>query len=408
MDKFIVKPIRQKIKKKSANLKRKKNEGAEHKLENFYKNTKETTIQKPNNYSPLWVLVVLVSILCGLLGNLLYNLLFKQESPMADGQKIIIERQEKITVTNEERLHQLSQNINPVIINFYNNSKNVNGPFYQNNYSFGSGFVLTSDGWLVTSQGVMNKIKGKNYVILTADYKVYKVEKILKDTVSRAVFVKIKAKNLAVPKLGALDKLKSGQKVYAFIAAYPEPKIASLHLADLHASSLDDVVASTEQFSHFISSREGYDPSLIGSPIVNLAGEIVAIIDSPRNAIPLDYLLVAINDLNKKNKVERASLGVHYIDLAKYPRVDPKTGKMRNKGALLSNFKNLLAVEKGSVADTAGLMVGDIILNVEDEPINGRKNLTAIIQAYQHGQTLKLTVLRNGKEKTFKIKLNKL
>jgi serine protease Do len=380
---------------------------AEEKLDDFY-NESTPKIEKPQKNRVMWGMVILISILFGFGSAMLYSYLFNNDSVVVNGnEKIIYEKQEDVTVTAEERLHEISKDLNPVLVNFYDNSSDVSGPFYQDIYSFGSGFILTSDGWIVTTQKVIENIGDKDYVILTSDFKVYEVETILEDPISQVVFVKIDAKNLSVAKMGSISKANSGQKVFGFISGYPEPKIASLHLADLTSSSLEDVVASTEKFSHFVSAREGFDPSLIGSPIVNMAGEILAIVSDERFAIASEYLDTAISDLSG-SEIDRVNFGVHYINLAKYPRVDLSSGEMRNKGALLSGYNNLTAVVKGSPASNAGLLVGDIIVSVEDEIVNGRKTLAQIIQAYDPGDSLKITLIRDGKEKAVEIILGKL
>ena len=405
MKKFTTKSIKINTNKKVSSP---ENEQAEEKLEDFYENTKKPLIEKPINNNGIWVLVILVSILFGFGSSFLYSFMFNPEIEVNGNQKVIIEKQEDVTVTSEERLEELIEIINPIIVNFYDNSKAVSGPFYQDIYSLGNGFILTSDGWIMTTQEVMDKIGDKDYVILTADYKTYEVEKVLKDPISPVVFVKIKANDLTVAKLASIDTALSGQKVYGFIANYPEAKMASLHLADLQATTMEDVVASTEKLNHFISAREGYDLSLVGAPIINLSGEVLAIISNQQLAVPMDYLKTAISDLARKDKIDRARLGVNYINLAKYPKVNTETGIMRDEGALLSGFRDETAVEKGSPADDAGLRVGDIILMVEGELVNSRRTLTQMIQDYEAGETLKLTVLQNGKERAIEVELGKV
>jgi len=97
-----------------------------------------------------------------------------------------------------------------------------------------------------------------------------------------------------------------------------------------------------------------------------------------------------------------------YIDLSKYPKVDVASGVMIDQGALLSGFQNMTAVEKSSPADVAGLKVGDIITYVEDEMVNGKKTLTQIIQDYDPGARLKLTVSRAGKDIPLEVELGKV
>lgn len=398
--KFTTKPIRNPKKADSDKTE------AEEEIVDFYKQNKNLPeIQKPVYHRGIWVVIILLSILFGFSSSFAYDYFFTSNNIIPGEQKVYIEKQEDVTVTSEERLGEIQEQINPVIVNFYDNSDSVNGPFYQDIYSFGTGFILTSDGWIVTTQAVLDKIKDKNYIILTADYKIYTTEKILTDPATPVVFVKIKASDLPVAKLGDVTDLSPGQKTYSFLASYPHPRVASLHLADLQATTLEDVVASSEKISHYLTCREGYNSSLIGSPIVNLAGEIIAVINNNSIATPVSYLNTIIRNLGKQEKITRTKLGVHYINLAKYPKIDPTTGDMRDKGAFLSGFKNLTAVTKNSPADRAGLQVGDIILRVEDELVNGRKTLAQMIQEYEPDQTLKLIILRNNKEKVIEVEL---
>jgi len=376
-------------------------------FDEFYNNQKQIIIKPHGGYSR-WILIILVTIFFSFITIFTYDIFLKTEMPTNSEQQVIIERQEDITIIADERLTQLEEQINPIIVNFYLKPNDSSGSFYQDIYSFGSGFILTSDGWLVTTQSVMDKIDKENYIILTHNYEIYETEKIVYDPISPLVFIKIKATNLPVAKFGKITESFSGQNVFGFIASYPKAKNATLHLADLQASTLDDVVASTEEFSHFVSCREGYDVSLIGAPIINMAGEVIAIINNSQTAIPIDYFTKIINNLGKTGTIDRVYFGINYINLSKYPKIDTTSQEILDRGALLSGYKNLLAVEKLSPADKAGLQVGDIILMVEDETVNGHKTLTAIIQDYDSNKTLKLTILRDGKEKVIEIALEKL
>ena len=400
---FTVKPIN--LPNKGAKEKM-SSEKTNAKLDKIY-NQLPPEIIKPNSQGGKWLLIILVAMLFSLITMMAYNYFINSIKTPTEQQKVVIEHQEEVTVTVDERLSQLEKNITPAIVNFYSQPDETSGPFYQDNYSYGSGFILTSDGWIVTSQSVLDKIGENKYLILTSDYKIYQAEKTLTDSISPIVFVKIKASNLPVAKLGDVNNLISGQKLYGFIASYPQIKLASLHLADLKKTILPDVVASTEQISHFISVREGYDNSLLGAPVVNLAGEIIAVVNDNKTATPINLLTTVIKNL-KQGKIIRPKFGVHYIDLAKYPRLNLKTRKFLNQGALLSGFKNLTAVEKNSAADKAGLKIGDIITQIENEPLNGSKTLTQIIQEYEAGQTIKLVILRAGKEISMEVKLEEI
>jgi S1-C subfamily serine protease len=402
--KFTSKPIKSSAKKNEH--KASVDEDALEKLDIYYRQNFD--IIKPNKKGFLWTLVVLVAALFGLASALAYQMFFLPRAPLANpAQKVVIEHQENVTVTSQERLVDLAKKINPSIVAFYPVKGLSSGPFYQDQARLGSGFILTSDGWLVTTQKVIGDLKLDQFFILTADYQLYKPDKIINDSLSPLVFVHIKAENLTVAELAQRENYRSGQKVFGVLSSYPSAKFASLHLADLQASVLDDVVASTEKYSHFISCREGYDLTLVGAPLVDLSGKVIALINDSRTAIPTDYLSNLISQLGRRKSLVRAYFGVRYIDLAKYPQIKLKQQTLIGRGALLSGYKNLTAVDKNSPAAKAGLRVGDIILSVEDERLNGRKTLTQIIQEYNPGDTLKMTILHAGKEKTVEVKLGK-
>ncbi len=402
--KFTSKPISEPTSKKA----RQSNNEALEKLDVYYR--QDLDIVKPDKKGFLWLLVILLSALFGLAAALVYNIfLVPQPVNNLDQQrKVVIEHQENVTVTSEERLAQLTENISPSIVNFYSRASLSSGPFYQDSASLGTGFILTSDGWLVTTKNIIKQTELEQIIVLTSDYRAYSIKKVVFDPLTPLVFVRIQADNLPAVKLGSIQKHFSGQKVFGAIASYPHPKLASLHLADIYHSTLEDVVASTEEFSHFVACREGYDPSLIGAPLVNLSGEVIAIINDTSNAVPVDYFKHLIDKISRADSLTRTYLGVHYINLAKYPKINPTSGELLKRGALLSGYKNLTAVIKNSPAAQAGLKVGDIILSVEDELVNGHKTLTQIIQEYSPGDVVKMTILRAGQEQKVEVELGSL
>jgi S1-C subfamily serine protease len=123
--------------------------------------------------------------------------------------------------------------------------------------------------------------------------------------------------------------------------------------------------------------------------------------------VPAEYLRTVLDDLLKKNKIERTSLGVNYINLGTHPKIDLQSGEMVSRGAILSGYKNMTAIVKGSQAEKAGLKLGDIIVAVEEDTIGAGESLSEIIQNYDSGQKIKLTIVRDGEEKVIEVVLGK-
>jgi len=365
-------------------------------------------LEKPKSGLSVVTLAVILAIFASLTAVFAYEGFFRETIVMdKTGQNIIVDKQENITVTTEERIKELGESASKSVVSFYQKPTGAGSNFYEDSETLGSGVILTNDGWLMTSKGLMNKIGTDEYIILVSNAKIYEAKSVINDPGSDLVFIKIEAKDLPVTKIGEAMKLSSGQTVYGFIANYPNAKLASLHIASVTNNNQENIVESTEKMSVAVFCREGYDPSLIGAPIINLAGEVVAMINNGSEAIPAEYLRTVLDDLLKKNKIERTNLGVNYINLSSHPKINLTTGELLNKGALLSGYKNMTAIVKGSPAEKAGLKLGDIIVAIEDDMIGVEKSLGEIIQNYDPGQKIKITFIRDGQNKTVEVTLGK-
>ena len=364
-------------------------------------------LEQPKNHYGLVVLSCLLATILSLTAVFIYEGFFKKTAADdKNGQKIIIDKQENITVTAEERINDLGETASQAVVNFYKKPTDAGGYFYEESEAFGSGVILTSDGWLITTKGLLEKIGGEKYIVLTANLSAHEPKSVLQDPGSDLVFIKIEAKDLPVAKLGETNKLSSGQEVFGFIASCPKSKLASLHIAKIGTGASETIVESTEELSTAVFCREGYDASLFGAPVINLAGETVALVHNQSEAVPIDYAKPILENILKKNEIERAYLGVGYISLSAHPKINLKTGELLGRGALLSGYKNKTAVAKGSPAEKAGFKSGDIILAVEDESV-GLKTLGEIIQTYKPGQKIKITAIRDEKERVLEAILGK-
>lgn len=364
-------------------------------------------LEQPKSHYGLVIVSCVLATVLSLTAVFVYEGFFKETATTdKNGQKIIVDKQENITVMAEERIASLGETASQPVVNFYKKPTEASGYFYDEGETFGSGVILTSDGWLMTTKGLLEKIGAEKYIILIGNLGAHEPKTVLKDPGSDLVFIKIETKDLPVAKLGETNKLSSGQEVFGFIASYPKAKLASLHIAKIGTGISDTIVESTEKMSTAVFCREGYDVSLFGAPIINLAGETVALINNQNEAVPIDQAKPILENILKKNEVERAYLGVSYISLPSHPKIDLKTGELLGRGALLSGYKNKTAVAKGSPGEKAGLKSGDIILSVEDESV-GIKTLGEIIQTYRPGQKIKITLTRDGKERMVEVILSK-
>jgi len=271
----------------------------------------------------------------------------------------------------------------------------------------GSGFIISSDGLILTSQHVVADPKASYTVILEPDKK-YQAKVLARDPITDIAILKIKAKNLPCLELGDSNKIELGQTVIAVGNA----------LGEFHDTVSTGVVSGLSRYitaysglSHqparlrgLIQTDAAINPGNSGGPLVNLEGKVIgvntAMVMGAQNigfAIPINYAKKDLEEVKKYGKLRRPFLGVRYILLNK--EIAERNKLPVDYGVLVVR-ENLgeSAVVPGSAAEKAGLQEYDIILKVNGEKITEKNSLADILQKSEIGQTIKLKVLR-GKEK---------
>ena len=296
------------------------------------------------------------------------------------------------------------ENIQPVTVRFYNYKKSGNRleNIYLDDQSLGGGFILTSDGWLVTNQNVITDPK-KPYSVQIGN-KVYEVNTIFADTLTEVILVKIDANNLPVADLGSSNSLISSQTVLlsALGGNVVRTTVKNLNYADINSST--DLIQSSENYYRYVLLDGSFDKIYLGSPIVGLSGKIIGLLlSSDGLVLPIDNLANVMKSIVQKGEVERSFLGVNYLDLQLVPNFDVNT----TKGAYLISGSRP-AVIPDSPASKVGLKAGDIIIKVESDEVNEKNSLTRLIQDYQIGADIQLTIIRDGAEQKVNVVLEKL
>ncbi|MBU1179680.1 S1C family serine protease [Patescibacteria group bacterium] len=269
---------------------------------------------------------------------------------------------------------------------------------------FGYGFVLTSDGWIVTTKSVIDGW-GTGSLAVSIKDKMYDVKSKVYDSWTDIVFLKIDADNLPVTKLGDSSGLALGDIVFtgsrknnfwfSFVNTtntYSENKNKS------------DLILSSEEFGKVLKLQDEIPEYLDGGLVSNRKGEVVGVVVANQNenyVLPINYFKGIVSGVLKNKIVDRPYLGVNYIDLsfALGNDLPDNTGAYVYGGGLLSS------VVSGSPAYKAGVRIGDMILSVDDESVGEYKNLAEIISEYQAGDEITLKILRAGKEDEVRVKL---
>ncbi|KKR31156.1 MAG: putative serine protease do-like protein [Candidatus Falkowbacteria bacterium GW2011_GWF2_39_8] len=279
----------------------------------------------------------------------------------------------------------------------------------------GSGFIITSDGFIVTNKHVVTD-ETASYTVLRGEKK-YQAKVLARDNVSDLAILKIEANNLPTVELGESSNLKVGQTVIAIGNALGEfsNSVSKGIISGLSRSVLADGEGGSEQLVGVIQTDASINPGNSGGPLLNISGQVIGINTAVAQgaqgigfAIPIDEVKSAINSVKQSGRIIRPWLGVRYQIINK-ALSDAKQLPM-DYGALIVQGATStdVAVIPGSPADRAGLKANDIIYEVNGVRIDEKNSLVTEINKYKIGEEVTLKVLSNGQRKDVKIKLEEM
>ena len=266
--------------------------------------------------------------------------------------------------------------------------------------SLGSGFIIDKDGYIVTNNHV---IAGADEIKVKLNSgKEYDAKIIGRDPSTDIALIKIKAdENYSVATFGDSDSLKVGQWVVAIGSPF-----GLEHTVTAGIVSAKGRVIGSGPYDDFIQTDASINPGNSGGPLIDMKGQVVgintAIIAGGNGigfAIPVNMAKGVIRQLKKEGKVTRGWLGVGIQDIS--DEMAEYYGIKSKEGVLVSQ------VFPGDPADKAGIRTKDIIFAVNGKKIETGRELTRIIAAFHVGEMVKISVLRDGKEKTFNVKIAK-
>ncbi|MFA6215608.1 MAG: PDZ domain-containing protein [Patescibacteria group bacterium] len=271
-----------------------------------------------------------------------------------------------------------------------------------------NGFILTSDGWLVSYAKNLAGLKPQQLAVVY-NAKTFAAEKIVSDATTGVSFIKIAATNLPVATLGDSDELVLGQLVLA-VNNSTEATVGNVKNNNYRLlAAANNFLISSEQYQKLISLSGDFGNGYLGSPVLNLGGEVIGVVkevDSEKGitaAIPINQFRSIVLDVLKNNPIKRPFLGINYLDLAWTFGLDPAVTQNLNQGALV--YQNPKA---GSPAAMAGILANDIITSVDGQQLDKASSLTDLIMQYRPGEQTELEILRAGKVLTKTVTLGNL
>jgi len=267
--------------------------------------------------------------------------------------------------------------------------------------SFGSGFIISDDGYILTNYHVMagaDEIKVK-----LGDKREFKADVKGTDEKLDLALLKIEAKDhFPVARLGDSDAIEVGEWVMAIGNPFGLEQTVTAGII-----SAKGRVIGSGPYDDFIQTDASINPGNSGGPLFNAVGEVIginaAIVAGGQGigfAIPVNLAKSTISQLKEKGKVTRGWLGVAIQAVT--PELAQSFGLEREAGALVSE------VTKDGPADKTGIKSGDIILEFDGKTIHEMNDLPRLVADTQVGKKVAVKLLRDRKEMAVSVIIEKL
>ena len=269
----------------------------------------------------------------------------------------------------------------------------------------GSGVIISSDGYILTCAHVVD---GASTITVTIDDKDYTATLVGEDTTSDVAVIKIDATGLTPATVGDSDNLKVGQSVMAVGNPLGElgGTVTGGMISALNRSVTIQGTSSTNTMS-LIQMDASVSPGNSGGGLFNMNGELVGIVNAKSSssdaeglgfAIPInDAIEVAQQLLENGYVTGRPYLGITFLGVE-----DAQTAAQLGVNAY---GVYVVEVVKGGPAERAGLQSGDRIVSIDGTEIASKDDLGTLMQKHAAGDTLNITIARNGQMQTVSVTL---
>lgn len=357
------------------------------------------------------ILSVVFGTMSGIVGNLVWNAYFEDVYAPITGEinysngyyrnpRLDFKDAKTVVVQQNDRVDQAVQAGRASMVGIFRKIKAKEGAFspdrfYRLGQESADGFVITSDGWIITNFKMENP---EEYAVVDSGKNVYGIEAVLADKVSSMYFIKINARELPVRKFAEKNEIHNGQLAIA-VDWSGRTILTSI-------TERDDKAGVSVQSSDIHAGRIMTSDSVAGGLVLyNLAGDAVGFIDKGGKIEAVHHFFPVFSSLLSEKKIRRPSFGANYIDLSGLVSV---SAKPTGNGAVLYRDEKGVSVLPGGVAASGGFKEGDIILSIDSIILDKDNDLTDVVQRFRAGDLVTVSYLRNGQSAEKEIRLGEV
>ncbi len=305
-------------------------------------------------------------------------------------------------ITHEERIVETVENEIKGVVSVEMRERDIGG----------SGFFISSDGYILTNRHVVSQTG--SYYVVTHDGEELDAELVSEDPIRDIAFLKVEGEDFHVSELGDSDGLRLGQTSIAI--GYVLGELKNSVSVGVVSGLVRDIWAREgwryERLEGMIQTDAAINLGNSGGPLLNLKGEVIGIntakdvqADNVGFAIPINQAKKSIQSVLEHGKVISPYLGVRYM------MIDEQEQRMRNLpidyGALIvRGGPGSPAVDPGTPAQEAGLREGDIITRMDGVKIDSENPLWEVIMNYMPGDSVEIEYMRGDETHTVEIVLD--
>lgn len=269
---------------------------------------------------------------------------------------------------------------------------------------FGSGVILSEDGYIVTNNHVIER--AQEIKVILNNKQEFDARLVGTDPSTDLALLKIDADKLPYLTYGNSDALKLGEWVLAVGNPF---NLTSTVTAGIVSARARNLGINSDQYSieSFIQTDAAVNPGNSGGALVNQQGNLVGINTAIASrtgsyagysfAVPVSIVQKVVADLKEFGEVQRALLGVNIMDV---------TGSLaQEKGLDKVEGVFVAGVAENGAARDAGIREGDVIMSVAGDAVNSSAELQEKVSRFRPGDDVKIGVKRNGDRKQFTVTL---
>ncbi|HZA53415.1 MAG TPA: DegQ family serine endoprotease [Candidatus Udaeobacter sp.] len=274
----------------------------------------------------------------------------------------------------------------------------------QRQRSLGSGFIIDSDGSILTNNHVVEN--AQKIVVKLDDQQEYEAKVVGRDAKTDIAIIKINAKtNLPAASFGDSDRVEVGEWVVAIGNPFGLDSTVTSGIVSAKGRHIGQ-----GPYDNFIQTDASINPGNSGGPLLNLRGEVIGINTAIFSrtggnigigfAIPVNLVKELLPQLRGKGKVTRGYLGVLIQKVT--PEIAESLGMEKSTGALVAN------ISKDGPAEKAGVKVGDVIVEFDGKEVKDSGDLPIIVARTPVDKKVRMKVLRERKEVTLTVAVGEL